>query len=134
MRHRWLIIAGIKSPRPLRCLLQLHEGHETQTLFILNAHWGFVQNTGRLCGSGFSYGCLHVCLYVHEAVLTKLDIKEKEPDWDCLSLSEDPSFSLFPFRTINSQNVWIVKGRIIDIRHTNINNTCFYQLCAKYAS
>lgn len=76
------------------------EGHETEDLFILNAHWGFVASTGRLCKTRLQFPNIDLSVWLYArvcvVVFTKLYIKEKERDWDCLSLSEYPLFpSLF---------------------------------------
>lgn len=77
------------------------EGHETEDLLILNVHWGFVLNTGRLCNTRLRFPNIDPCRAVYTCVcvvvLSKLYIKEKQHDWGCLSLSEYPSVSLSLF-------------------------------------
>lgn len=103
-----------KAPLTTQVFTQ-SEGHETEDLFILNAHWGFVPNTGRHCNTRIRFPnidpcvAVHTCVCVCVVVLTRLYIKEKERDWDCLSLSECSSVCLSLFLNDRQKSCsWIV--------------------------
>lgn len=105
------------------------EGHETEDLLILNVHWGFVLNTGRLCNTRLRFPNIDPCRVVYTCLCGCVveAVHKGKTAWLRLSFPFWVSIR-FPLSFLNDCQKscsQIVKAAVVNVRQTA-------QKCARY--